>query len=123
MSKLRRKPKRQQKVDLEAKYQRFALTENPFPTSTVNKDSTDRRINGQIYEADIRRKEYEKIVTAFLKSSQADPSHLRLGYIWDTSYIRRGNGKSAFLVNLIDRINQEYCLNISDELNKCGSSG
>lgn len=119
MSKLRRKPRQQQKVDLEAKYQRFALTENPFPTSPVNKDSTDRRINGKIYEADIRSKEYEKIETAFLKSPQTDPSHLRLGYIWDTSYIGRGNGKSAFLVNLIDRINQEYALDISDELNKC----
>lgn len=119
MSKLQRKPKQQQSVDLEAKYKRFDLTENPFPTSPVNKDSTDRRINGKIYEADIRSKEYEKIETAFLKASQTDPSHLRLGYIWDTSYIGRGNGKSAFLVNLIDRINQEYCLDISDEVNKC----
>ena len=119
MSKLLRKPKQQQSVDLEAKYQRFALTENPFPTSPVNKDSTDRRINGKIYEADIRSKEYEKIETEFLKAPQTDPSHLRLGYIMDTSYIGRGNGKSAFLVNLIDRINQEYCLDISDELNKC----
>jgi hypothetical protein len=119
MSKLLRKPKQQQSVDLEAKYQRFALTENPFPTSPVNKDSTDRRINGKIYEADIRSKEYEKIETEFLKAPQTDPSHLRLGYIMDTSYIGRGNGKSAFLVNLIDRINREYCLDISDELNKC----
>ncbi len=119
MSNLLRKPKQQQSVDTEVKYQRFALTENPFPTSPVNKDSTDRRINGKIYEADIRSKEYEKIETAFLKASQTDPSHLRLGYIMDTSYIGRGNGKSAFLVNLIDRINQEYCLDISDEVNKC----
>ena len=119
MSKLSRKPKQQQSVDQEAKYQRFALTENPFPTSPVNKDSTDRRINGKIYEADIRSMEYEKIKTAFLKIPQTDPSHLRLGYIMDTSYIGRGNGKSAFLVNLIDQINQEYCLDISDEVNKC----
>ena len=119
MSTLHRKPRQQQSVDLEAKYQRFALTENPFPTSPVNKDSTDRRINGKIYEADIRSKEYETIETAFLKKPQTDPSHLRLGYIQDTSYIGRGNGKSAFLVNLIDQINQEYCLNISEELNKC----
>jgi len=119
MSKLQRKPKQQQSVDLEAKYQRFALTENPFPTSPVNKDSTDRRINGKIYEADIRTKEYEKIETAFLKAPQTDPSHLRLGYILDTSYIGRGNGKSAFLVNLIEKMNEEYCLDISDEINKC----
>ena len=119
MSKLQRKPKQQQSVDLEAKYRRFALTENPFPTSPVNKDSTDRRINGKIYEADIRTKEYEKIETAFLKAPQTDPSHLRLGYILDTSYIGRGNGKSAFLVNLIEKMNREYCLDISNELNKC----
>ncbi len=119
MSKLRRKPKQQQNADLESKYQRFVLTENPFPTSLINKDSTDRRINGKIYEADIRSKEYGKIETAFLKKPQADPSRLRLGYIQDTSYIGQGNGKSAFVVNLIDKINQEYCLDISNELNKC----
>ncbi|MDM8525465.1 hypothetical protein QUF80_19020 [Desulfococcaceae bacterium HSG8] len=119
MNKLRRKPRQQQSADLEARYQKFALTENPFPTSPVNKDSTDRRINGTIYEADIRSKEYKKIETAFLKAPQADPSHLRIGYICDTSYIGRGNGKSAFLVNLVEWINHEYCLDISDELNKC----
>ncbi|MDM8535451.1 hypothetical protein QUF70_01720 [Desulfobacterales bacterium HSG17] len=121
MSNLRRKPRQQQCVDLQAKYQKFSLTENPFPTSPVNKDSKDPRINGKIYEADIRIKEYGKIETAFLKAPQADPSHLRLGYIWDTSYIGRGNGKSAFLVNLIEQINKEYCLDISEELNKCFS--
>ncbi len=119
MNKLMRKPKQQQNVDLVAKYQRFALTENPFPTSPVNKDSTDRRINGKIYEGEIRTKEYEKIETAFLKTPQIDQARLRIGYLIDTSYIGRGNGKSAFLVNLVDRINQEYCLDISNELNKC----
>ncbi|NQT60359.1 MAG: hypothetical protein HQ557_15370 [Bacteroidetes bacterium] len=119
MSRLNRKPRQQQSVDLETKYQRFALRENPFPTNPVNRDSTDPRINGKIYEADIRTKEYMKIETAFLKMPQTDPSHLRLGYIIDTSYIGRGNGKSAFLVNLVDSINKEDCLDISSELNKC----
>jgi hypothetical protein len=119
MNKLGRKPKKQQKVDQETKYQRFALSDNPFPTSPVNKDSTDPRINGKIYEADIRTSEFNKIKKSFLTSSQADTSHLRIGYIWDTSYIGRGNGKSAFLVNIINRINREYCLDISEELNKC----
>jgi hypothetical protein len=119
MSTLHRKPKEQQSVDLEHKYQRFALTENPFPTSPVNKDSTDPRINGKIYEADIRCCEYEKIESSFLIKPQTDPSHLRLGYICDTSYIGRGNGKSAFLVNLVGKINNEYCLDISHEVNKC----
>lgn len=119
MNKISRKPKEQQSVEQKAKYQPFSLTENPFPTSPVNKDSSDPRINGQIYEADIRTKEYEKIKKAFLASPQTDPSHLRLGYIWDTSYIGRGNGKSAFLVNLIAQINKEYCLDISEDANKC----
>ncbi|MCX6380142.1 MAG: hypothetical protein NT023_11825, partial [Armatimonadetes bacterium] len=29
------------------------------------------------------------------------------------------NGKSAFLVNLLQNINKEYCLDISDDVNKC----
>ena len=78
MSKLRRRPKEQQRVDLETKYQRFSLIENPFPTSPVNKESSDPRINGQIYEADIRTKEYQRIEEEFLRRPQTDPSHLRL---------------------------------------------
>jgi hypothetical protein len=50
---------------------------------------------------------------------QNDPNHLRLGYIIDTSYVGRGNGKSAFLVNLKKKINQDFALSISNELNKC----
>lgn len=120
MSKLLRKPAQRQQVHLPAKFQKFKLTDNPFPSEpTVNKDSEDRRINGAIYEVDIRRKEYEQLKTVFLKQPQSDPNHLRLGYIMDTSYIGRGNGKSAFLVNLQQNINKEYCLDISEELNKC----
>jgi hypothetical protein len=119
MSKLSRKPKKQQSVDLEAKYQRFALSANPFPTSPVNRESEDPRINGKIYEAGIRSKEYDKIEAAFLKVPQTVPSRLRLAYIKDTSYIGRGNGKSTFLVNLMDCINLDYCMNISDDANKC----
>jgi len=69
----------------------------------------------------IRMKEYEQIESRFLKVPQTDLSHLRLGYVVDTSYIGRGNGKSAFLVNLLERINREYCLDISDGVNKCFS--
>ena len=119
MSNLSRKPTQQQGTDWKAKYEQFGLMENPFPTSPVNKDSNDPRINGTIYETDIRTKEFERIETTFLQRSQTEPAHLRLGYICDTSYIGRGNGKSAFLVNLMHRINQEYCLDISGELNKC----
>lgn len=119
MDKLLRRPKQQQPFISEGRYQKFCLTENPFPTEPVNKDSNDRRINGDIYESDIRIKEYDQIKDAFLKQPQSNLNRLRLGYICDTSYIGRGNGKSAFLVNLMRNINQEYCLDISDGLNKC----
>ncbi|MFZ2808686.1 MAG: hypothetical protein WAZ60_20055 [Desulfosalsimonadaceae bacterium] len=119
MDKLFKKPKQKQSIYQESRYQRFYLTENPFPTEPVNKDSNDRRINGEIYEKEIRSQENAQIEDAFLKNPQSDLNRLRLGYICDTSYIGRGNGKSAFLVNLLRKINQNFCLDISDEMNKC----
>ncbi|MDY6904042.1 MAG: hypothetical protein SWH61_05085 [Thermodesulfobacteriota bacterium] len=119
MNKLLKKPKQPLPSSQQGRYERFYLTENPFPTEPVNKDSSDRRINGEIYEKDIRVKEYTQIEEAFLKQPQSDLNRLRLGYISDTSYIGRGNGKSAFLVNLMRKINQDYCLDISNDLNKC----
>lgn len=102
------------------KYENFNLTENPFPSEPmVNKDSDDQRINGDIYEIGLRENEHTKILNHFIKISQSDPNHLRLGYIIDTSYIGRGNGKSAFLIYLLHEINNKYALDISDGLNKC----
>jgi hypothetical protein len=102
------------------KFQKFYLAENPFPSEpTVNKDSKDKRINGNIYEIEIRQHEYEQFNTAFLIRPQSAPNHLRLGYLIDTSYIGRGNGKTAFLVNLQQDINREYCLDLSADINKC----
>lgn len=37
----------------------------------------------------------------------------------DNSYVGRGNGKSAFALNVIDEINKEFCLDLSNESNKC----
>ncbi len=119
MNKLLQKPKQQLPLSREGRYKRFHLTENPFPTEPVNKDSDDKRINGEIYEKEIRIREYTQIEDAFLKRPQTDLNRLRLGYICDTSYIGRGNGKSAFLVNLMRKINHGYCLDISSEINKC----
>lgn len=119
MSKLRKRPTTQPNPNQSSRYQRFNLTENPFPTEPVNKDSSDKRINGGIYESEIRTREYEQIESAFLKVPQTDLNHLRLGYICDTSYIGRGNGKSAFLINLMHKINREYCMDLSDDKNKC----
>ncbi len=119
MSNLLKRPTDKPSADNNGRYKRFNLTENPFPTEPVNRDSTDRRINGGIYETEIRTKESALITNAFLKKAQSDKNRLRLGYICDTSYIGRGNGKTAFLVNLARRINKNYCLDISDDLNKC----
>lgn len=102
------------------KYEIFNLKENPFPAFPfLNPNSNDARNNGEIYEPSIREQEYNIIEDNFFKVPQSDPNHLRLGYIIDTSYIGRGNGKSAFLVNIEKKINQDFALSISNEFNKC----
>ncbi len=103
----------------EGRFEKFNLKENPFPSSPfINPHSTDARINGEIYEPSIREKEYQKLQENFLEVSQSNPNHLRLGYIEDTSYIGRGNGKSAFILDMQKRINQDFGLNVSNQLNK-----
>ena len=122
MSRLLSKPSQPSPINSNVRFQRFNLTENPFPPEPmVNQESSDKRINGYIYEIEIRRNEFDKIQTSFLSRSKISPSHLRLGYIVDTSYIGRGNGKSAFLINLQQKINKNYCLDLSEGLNKCFS--
>jgi hypothetical protein len=102
------------------KYEKFNLKENPFPSApVVNKGSTDARINGKIFEMEIRKNEFGLLESNFLKTPQNDPNHLRIGFIVDSSYVGRGNGKSAFLVNVLDKINKEFCLDISEGANKC----
>jgi len=120
MSKLLRKPEQQLQANKISRYEKFSLLDNPFPSEPyVNQDSTDKRINGGIYESEIHKKELQLIMDNFLKKPQADSNHIRLGYIIDTSYIGRGNGKSAFLLNLKQIIDNDYCLDLSDGNNKC----
>ena len=120
MSNLLRKPKSEYSKEIKGKYEFLNLRENPFPnTPFVNKNNEDIRYNGSIYEGRIREKEHEQILNNFIRVPQNDPNHIRLGYILDYSYVGRGNGKSAFALNLIDEINKEFCLDISDEQNKC----
>ena len=120
MNKFVKRPKDQIKAGMKGKYDKLGLLENPFPSNPiVNKDSTNDRINGNIYESEIRKEEYNKVKDKFLLSPQSDLNHLRLGYIIDQSYVGRGNGKSAFLINLVRRINSNYCLDISKNVNKC----
>lgn len=120
MSILLKKATAQNTAGVKGKYEKFNLKENPFPSApVVNKGSTDARINGKIFEMEIRKNEYGLLESNFLKTPQNDPNHLRIGFIVDSSYVGRGNGKSAFLVNVFDKINEEFCLDISDGANKC----
>lgn len=108
--------------DALGRYETYNLSENPFPPNPfVNKDSEEKKHNGSIYEKGIRQEEYKHITENFLIPPLSEPSHLRLGFILDTSFIGRGNGKSAFLVNLHRDINKEFCLDISKGKNKCFS--
>jgi hypothetical protein len=102
------------------RFEIYNLKENPFPSSPfVNKASTEDKLNGNIFEIAVREKEFNKIKNCFLKVPQSNPDHLRIGFINDTSYIGRGNGKSAFLINLLKNINENYCLDLSENKNKC----
>lgn len=98
----------------------YNLKENPFPSNPfVNQENSDKRYNGDIFEASIREIELKKIEENFLKVAQNNPNHTRIGYILDTSYVGRGNGKSSFAVNLLKIINKDFCLDITDNVNKC----
>jgi hypothetical protein len=122
MNKLLKKASSRPDTSNSNKYQVFSLTENPFPTmASVNENSPEKKYNGTIYEESIREEEYKKLVNNFLQVPQVNPDHLRLGFLSDTSYIGRGNGKTSFLVNLMRMINQDYSLDISGGHNKCFS--
>lgn len=119
MDKYLKRPKSEPVIN-KGRFEKYNLSENPFPSSPfVNPESNDARSNGRIYEPGIRVDELSYIKQNFLSVPQSDPNHLRLGYIVDTSYIGRGNGKSAFLVNLQREINQDFGLGISGGANKC----
>src|ERR1044071_7042264 len=93
----------------ESRYEKYNLRENPFPsTPIVNQEDKDIRYNGGIFEKKIRTEEWDKFLNNFIKVAQDNPNHLRLGYILDTSYVGRGNGKSTFSINLLKEINQNY---------------
>ena len=62
-----KKPKNVNTDKLQNKYFCFGLTENPFPASpALNTDAEDRRINGNIFELEIRQKEFNQIKKEFL---------------------------------------------------------
>jgi hypothetical protein len=99
ISKYSKRPKFEMIIP-KGRYESFNLKENPFPAFPfLNPNSNDARNNGEIYEPSIREQEYNIIEENFFKVPQCYPNHLRLGYIIDTSYIGRGNGKSAWLMS------------------------
>lgn len=101
-------------------YDIYNLTENPFPNSPfINPNNADKRYNGGIYEESVRQKEITSITNEFLKRPQTDSNHYRMGYVLDKSYVGRGNGKSSYATHIINKINKNYCIDISNELNKC----
>ena len=74
MSTLLRRPTDVNQMDSRGRFEKFNLEENPFPSDPfVNKDSTDKRVNGEIYEIEIRKPEYEKIEENFLRHPQSQP--------------------------------------------------
>lgn len=120
MNKFTNKPKTPT-PERSSEYIKFKLTENPFPaTPFMALQSPDKRINGTIYEKSIREEEYLQLKENFLSKSQSDFSKSRLGFLMDTSYVGRGNGKTAFLMHLLKtNINNDYCYAISSGENKC----
>lgn len=119
MSTILKRAKAQPSTNTE-KFARYNLKVNPFPSNAfINKDIPDKRYNGKIYEDKIRENEMKKAIDNFIQVPQSNPNHLRLGYIKDTSYIGRGNGKSSFSVNLLRNINNNFCLDLSNDVNKC----
>jgi hypothetical protein len=120
IDKLTQKPNDSVNIAELGKFEIYNLKENPFPRSPfVNKASSEDKLNGNIFEIAVRENEFAKLKSYFFNVSQSSPDHLRLGFINDTSYIGRGNGKSAFLINLLKIINVNFCLDLSDNKNKC----
>lgn len=108
--------------DRESRFNKYGLSDNPFPSEPfVNRNSSDSRINGDIYEETLRAEEHSKLRTNFFEPERTNASHLKLGYIEDTSYLGRGNGKSAFILNASEVANKSYCLEESKGANKCFS--
>jgi hypothetical protein len=51
-----------------SRYSKFALRENPFPSEPwVNRDSSDPRVNGKIFEDSIRERERDVFINYFIK--------------------------------------------------------
>ena len=118
MNKLIRKPKSESGVRTSNIFERFNLKENPFPYNPfIEPISDDAKRNGTIFSREIRKRELEQFYDTFL-TIPLNEDHDRIGYLLESSFTGRGNGKSAFLVHLAREINADYGLRTSNELNK-----
>lgn len=99
-------------------FERFNLKENPFPYNPfIEPESSDPKRNGSIFDQRIRNKEFGKFIANFVETPLTG-DHNRVGYLLESSFAGRGNGKSALLVNLQNSINQDYADSCSKGLNK-----
>jgi hypothetical protein len=88
----------------------YGLRENPFPSMALfTPNINDPRRNGDIYDAEFRKPEEEEFFKMFVQPENGDRP-TQLGFIrLDPQAGGRGNGKSAFLHRIMQRINgQEW---------------
>ncbi|WNB16903.1 hypothetical protein [Marivirga arenosa] len=117
MNKFLRKPKAEVK-EIADRFGKLNLKENPFPYNPfIEPESEDPKRNGEIFNREIRKNELDKFHKNFLKKPLTG-DHDRIGYLLESSFTGRGNGKSAFLVNIDKDINQDFGDSTSNSLNK-----
>lgn len=104
--------------EIKSNYERYNLKDNPFPYDPFLEPESDNvRVNGTIYNEAIKSKELKRLENIFLKQT-IDGNHKRLGYLIDANYTGRGNGKSALLLHLKNKINNDYGYAVSDGVNR-----
>lgn len=86
----------------------YRLRENPFPSHALFRAGTsDPRLNGKIYDKQFRRLEEQKFFELFVQPPAGEPP-LQIGFLrLDPHAGGRGNGKSAFLNRLMQRVNDQ----------------
>lgn len=84
----------------------YGLRENPFPSMALfSPNINDPRRNGEIYDAEFRKEEEKQFFKMFIQPDNGDRP-TQLGFIrLDPQAGGRGNGKSAFLHRIMQRIN------------------
>jgi hypothetical protein len=86
----------------------YDLRENPFPSLALfSPNVNDPRRNGEIYDPMFRQAEEQRFFEMFVQPTNGD-SPTKLGFIrLDPQAGGRGNGKSAFLHRIMQRINEQ----------------